>query len=88
MRDTAIRPLATRLHSLIGRLSLAGGYIVAQADVAEGVARIVRLERALCELLSHIDRVDYRNTCGGRLGDATPVVSRARMLLAEGLPPT
>ncbi len=83
MRDTVLPPLANRLHSLVGRLSQAGGYIVAQADVAEAVARIVQLERALGELLSHIDRVGYLDAEGSRLGDATPVVNDARMVLGK-----
>jgi len=69
MRDRAMPPLTNRLHSLVGRLSQEGGYIVAQADVAEAVARIVRLERALGELLSHR---------GGRLRRDTVSVSISR----------
>ena len=80
-------PLANRLHSLVGRLSQAGGYIVAQADVAEAVARIVQLERVLGELLSHIDQTSYRDAGGSRLGDATPAVSNARMVLGKIVPP-
>lgn len=78
-------PLTNRLHSLVGRLSQEGGYIVAQADVAEAVARIVRLERALGELLSHIDQVGYVDG-GSRLGNAASVVSDAKMVLGE-MPP-
>jgi len=85
MRDTAIPPLTNRLHSLVGRLSHEGGYIVAQADVAEAVARIVQLERALGELLSHIDQVGYVDG-GSRLGDAASVVSDAKMVLGK-MPP-
>ena len=80
-------PLANRLHSLAGRLSQAGGYIVAQADVAEAVARIVQLERALGGLLSHIDRLDYLDRDGRRLGDATPAVSEAKSVLGKVAPP-
>jgi hypothetical protein len=79
-------PLANRLHSLVGRLSRAGGYIVAQADVAEAVARIVQLERVLGELLSHIDRVGYLDAGGSRLSDATPAVSNARTVLDKVVP--
>ena len=82
MRDTAMQPLTNRLHSLVVRLSHEGGYIVAQADVAEAVARIVQLERALGELLSHIDQVRYLDG-GSRLGDATSVVSNARRVLGR-----
>jgi len=82
-----MQPLTNRLHSLVGRLSQEGGYIVAQADVAEAVARIVQLERALGELLDHIDHVDDFGTAGSRLGDATPVVNLARMVLGHGPPP-
>ncbi len=78
-------PLTNRLHSLVGRLSHEGGYIVAQADVAEAVARIVQLERALGELLSYLDQVGYLDG-GSRLGDATPAVSDARMLMGKVVP--
>ncbi len=78
-------PLTNRLHSLVGRLSHEGGYIVAQADVAEAVARIVQLERALGELLSHLDHVGYVDG-GSRLGDATSVVSNAKMVLGKTPP--
>ncbi len=83
-----MQSLANRLHRLVGRLSQAGGFIVAQADVAEAVARIVQLERALGAVLDHIDHVDYRDGGGCRLGDATPVVSGARIVLGEVLPST
>jgi len=86
MRDTAMQPLTNRLHSLMGRLSHEGGYIVAQADVAEAVARIVQLERALGELLSHLNQVGYRDIDDSRLSDATPAVSNARMVLGKVVP--
>lgn len=82
-----MQPLANRLHSLVGRLSQAGGYIVAPADVAEAVARIVQLERVLGELLSHIDQTICVNIGGSRLGDATPAVSNARIVLGKVVPP-
>ena len=80
-------PLANRLHSLVGRLSQTGGFIVAQADVAEAVARIVQLERALGELISHIDQMSCPDIGGSRLSDATPAVSNARIVLGEVVPP-
>ena len=43
MRDAAAQPIIVRLHALISRLSRDGGYVVEQADVAEGVARILQL---------------------------------------------
>jgi len=82
-----MQPLANRLHCLVGRLSQAGGYIVAQADVAEAVARIVQLERVLGELLSHIDQMSYLDIGGSRLNDATPAVSNARIVLGKVVPP-
>ena len=87
MRDTATPPLANRLHSLVGRLSQAGGYIVAQADVAEAVARIVQLERVLGELLSHIDQTSCINAGEGRSSNATPAISNARTVLGKVVPP-
>jgi len=86
-RHAAIPPLANRLHALVGRLSGMSGFVVAQADVAEAVARIVQLERALDAVLDRIDHVDYRDAGGCRLGDATPVVSGARMVLGTVPPP-
>lgn len=85
MKDTATQPLTNRLHSLVGRLSHEGGYIVAQADVAEAVARIVQLERALGGLLRHLDQVGYLEG-GSQSGDATSVVSDARMVLGKMSP--
>ncbi len=82
-----MQPLTNRLHSLMGRLSQKSEYIVAQADVAEAVARIVHLERALGALLDHIEHVDDFDTAGSRLSDATPVVNLARMVLGHGPPP-
>lgn len=87
-RPAAIRPLANRLHALVGRLSKMSGFIVAQADVAEAVARIVQLERALDAVLDHIDHVNYHDAGGCRLGDATPAVSGAKMVLGTVPPPT
>jgi len=87
MRDTAMQPLTNRLHSLAGRLSHEGGYIVAQADVAEAVARIVQLERVLGELLSHVDQMSCPGIGGSRLSDAAPAVSNARMALGKVVPP-
>ncbi len=80
-------PLANRLHSLVGRLSQARGYVVAQADVAEAVARIVQLERALGELLGHIEQAECLDSGGSRVGEAASVVSRARIVLGEVPPP-
>lgn len=82
-----MQPLTNRLHGLVGRLSHEGGYIVAQADVAEAVARIVQLERALGELLSHIEQTSYFDTGGSRLSNATPVVLSARTVLGKLVPP-
>ena len=79
----AAPPLANRLHRLVGRLSEQGGFIVAQADVAEAVARIVQLERALGALLDHIGQVEYLDAAGCRLGDGTPVVSGAGTVLGR-----
>ena len=77
-----MQPLTNRLHSLVGRLSQTGGYIVAQADIAEAVARIVQLERALGDLLGHIDQGGCLNG-GSGIGDATSVVNNARMVLGK-----
>ncbi len=83
MRDAAAQPITARLHALVSRLSRDGGYVVAQADVAEGVARIVLLERTLEDLLDHIDHVAYLDAVGSRLNDATPAVRRARAMLGK-----
>lgn len=85
--DAATPPLVNRLHSLAGRLSEQGGFIVAQADVAEAVARIVQLERALGAMLDHIGYVEYLDAGGCRLGGATPVVSGARTVLGKAQSP-
>lgn len=85
MKDAAAIPVTARLHALISRLSRDGGYVIAQADVAEGVARIVQLERVLADLLDHIDHTAYLDMTGCRLSDATPAVSIARVVL--GKPP-
>lgn len=82
-----MQPLTNRLHSLVGRLSQEGGYIVAQADVAEAVARIVQLERALGGLLSHIEQTSYFDIGESRLSDATPAVSNARIVLGKVVAP-
>jgi len=83
----ATPPLVNRLHCLAGRLSELSGFIVAQADVAEAVARIVQLERALGAMLDHIDQIEYLDAGGCHLGDGTPVVSGARGVLGEVWPP-
>lgn len=83
MTGVTVPPLVNRLHRLVGRLSEQGGFIVAQADVAEAVARIVQLERALGAVLDHIGQVEYLDAGGCRLGDGTPVVSGARTLLGR-----
>lgn len=83
MKDGAAQPITARLHALVSRLSREGGYVVAQADVAEGVARIVLLERAIADLLDHIDHVPYLDAAGSRLSDATPAVSVARAVLGK-----
>lgn len=85
-RHAATPPLANRLHALVGRLSGMSGFVLAQADVAEAVARIVQLERALDALLDHVDHVDYHDAGGCRLGEGTPVVSGARMVLGKAPP--
>ncbi len=82
-----MQPLTNLLHSLVGRLSHEGGYVVAQADVAEAVARIVQLERALGELLSHIEQTSYFDTGGRWLSNATPVVLSAMTVLGKVVPP-
>lgn len=87
MRDVAAQPITVRLHALISRLSRDGGYVIEQADVAEGAARIVQLERALAAVLDHIDHVPYLDAAGSRLGDATPPVVVARAVLGK-LPPS
>ena len=87
MRDGRAQPITVRLHALISRLSRDGGYVIEQADVAEGVARIVHLERALASVLDHIDHVRYLDAAGARLGAATPVVAAARTVLGK-LPPS
>ena len=61
--------------------------MVEQADVAEGVARIVQLEGALAAVLNHIDRVAYFDVAGSRLGDAVFIVAAARTALGK-LPPS
>ena len=86
MRDAAADPVTVRLHALVSRLSREGGYVVEQADVAEGVARIVQLEHALERLLGHIDGAEYRDAAGRRLGDGTAAVAAARAALRP-LPP-
>lgn len=87
MTGAAAPPLVNRLHRLVGRLSEQGGFIVAQADVAEAVARIVQLERALGAMLDHIGQVEYLDAGGCRLGDRMPVVSGARTVLGKVRPP-
>lgn len=77
-RDAGTPPLTNRLHRLVGRLSEVNGFIVAQADVAEAVARIVQLERALGAMLDHIGHVEYLDAGGCQLGDGIPVISGAR----------
>ena len=83
MRDPAAQPITVRLHALISRLSRDGGYLVEQADVAEGVARMVQLEDALAAVLDHIDRVPYLDAAGSRLGDAISIVAAARTALGK-----
>jgi 3-methyladenine DNA glycosylase/8-oxoguanine DNA glycosylase len=83
MRDAAAQPITVRLHALISRLSRDGAYVVEQTDVAEGVARIVQLERALASVLDHLDQVAYVDAAGRRLGDATPVLAAARTVLGK-----
>ena len=85
MKDAAVQPITVRLHALISRLSRDGGYVVEQADVAEGAGRIVQLERALASVLDHIAHVSYLDAAGRRLGDTTLVVADARTVL--GTPP-
>jgi 3-methyladenine DNA glycosylase/8-oxoguanine DNA glycosylase len=87
MKDAAAQPISVRLHALISRLSRDGDYVVEQADVAEGVARIVQLERALASVLDHIAHVSYFDAGGRRLGDTTAVVAEARTVLGK-LPPS
>ena len=87
MRDAATQPITVRLHAVVSRLSRDDGYVVEQADVAEGVARIVQLERALAAVLDHIDHVPYLDAAGSRLSDATPAVAAARAVLGK-LPPS
>jgi len=83
MRDAATQPITVRLHAVVSRLSRDDGYVVEQADVAEGVARIVQLEEALAAVLDHIDRAPYLDAAGKRLGDATPAVAAARAVLGK-----
>jgi 3-methyladenine DNA glycosylase/8-oxoguanine DNA glycosylase len=87
VRDAAAQPITVRLHALISRLSRDGGYAVEQADVAESVARIVQLEGALAAVLDHIDHVPYLDAAGSRLGDPTPAVAAARVVLGKLPPP-
>lgn len=54
-------PVTQRLHAVASRLSREGGYLAEQADVCEAAGRIVVLERALAELLDHIEQAAYRD---------------------------
>lgn len=83
MKDEAAQPITLRLHALISRLSRDGGYVVEQADVAEGVARIVQLEHALADLLCHIDRAALLDSAGNRLDDRTAPVAAAMAVLGK-----
>ena len=87
MRDAATQPITVRLHAVVSRLSRDGGYIVEQADVAEGALRIVQLETALAAVLDHIAHVSYLDATGSRLSEATPAVAAAGAVLGK-LPPS